>query len=593
MGTTTFQRMALSHKLIALMAFFLLATILTGVTGIYQLRQVSGAQREMYRGSVVPLRTVVDGGRQAAVHFRRMYPYILKTDAKSHAETIDLNDKSEADVLKAIAFLRDEAPTPGLRELGTKLTAAWSTYKGSVTKLEAAVDAGNPDAGMQELIANTDSMHVQVRNLLVEAGKQQEAYASASTETVARSVDSTAYTIMLIICATLVLGGALGVAVIRSVQKQLGGDPVQATAIAKRIAEGNLRVDTQLEAVDQGSLMFHLWAMRSQLASIIQQVRQSAESVSTASQEISAGTNDLSARTEQQASALEQTSASMEELGTTSHQNTDSARTANQLAMNASSVAVQGGEVVAEVVQTMKGINESSAKIADIIGVIDGIAFQTNILALNAAVEAARAGEQGRGFAVVASEVRALAQRSAAAAKEIKTLISASSERVAHGSALVDKAGSTMADMVSAIRRVTDIVGEISAASGEQNAGIDQVRQAVTQMDTATQQNAALVEESAAAAESLKIQAVQLVQAVSVFSLDSAVAQPKAPAPASHHFANTPIKPAAPPARAASRPAAPSAARKPVSAPVAAKAIVPAPAMASASQEAGSDWESF
>jgi len=251
----------------------------------------------------------------------------------------------------------------------------------------------------------------------------------------------------------------------------------------------------------------------------VHRVRLNADSVATASAEISQGNSDLSMRTEEQASALEETAASMEELSSTVRQNAENARQGNQLAQNASTVAVRGGEVVGQVVDTMKGINDASRKIADIIGVIDGIAFQTNILALNAAVEAARAGEQGRGFAVVASEVRSLAGRSAEAAKEIKGLISDSVQRVEQGTVLVDQAGTTMAEVVAAIRRVTDIMGEISAASTEQSQGVAQVGEAVTQMDQATQQNAALVEESAAAAESLKLQAQQLVQAVAVFKL--------------------------------------------------------------------------
>jgi methyl-accepting chemotaxis protein len=260
-----------------------------------------------------------------------------------------------------------------------------------------------------------------------------------------------------------------------------------------------------------------------------------------ASAEIAQGNNDLSRRTEEQASALEETAASMEQLSATVKQNADNAKQANQLAMGASTVAVKGGEVVSQVVTTMKGINDSSKKIADIISVIDGIAFQTNILALNAAVEAARAGEQGRGFAVVASEVRSLAGRSADAAKEIKGLITASVERVEQGTALVDEAGATMTEVVTSIRRVTDIMGEISAASSEQSAGVAQVGEAITLMDQATQQNAALVEESAAAAESLKQQAQQLVQAVQVFELGDGEAPPApavAPAPAERRGPN-------------------------------------------------------
>ncbi|MES2582482.1 MAG: methyl-accepting chemotaxis protein [Pseudomonadota bacterium] len=321
------------------------------------------------------------------------------------------------------------------------------------------------------------------------------------------------------VLAALLLG--LSVLITRSILRQLGGEPAAAADMTHRIAQGDLTVNVALKHNDTSSLLHAIEAMRESFAGIVGQVRSGSESVATASAEIAQGNNDLSARTEQQASALEQTAASMEELGATVKQNADSARQANQLAQSASTVAVKGGEVVGQVVETMKGINESSRRIADIISVIDGIAFQTNILALNAAVEAARAGEQGRGFAVVASEVRSLAGRSAEAAKEIKSLIGTSVERVEHGTTLVDQAGTTMNEVVSAIRRVTDIMGEISAASNEQSLGVSQVGEAVTQMDQATQQNAALVEEMAAAASSLKSQAQDLVQVVAVFKLRS------------------------------------------------------------------------
>ncbi len=289
---------------------------------------------------------------------------------------------------------------------------------------------------------------------------------------------------------------------------------------AAALAEGDLTVDLVIDRDDElGQLMSAMNRIGTGLNNVVQRVRQGSESVSTASAEIAQGNQDLSSRTESQASALEETAASMEELGSTVKQNADNARQANQLAQSASTVAEQGGEVVAQVVDTMKGINESSRKINDIISVIDGIAFQTNILALNAAVEAARAGEQGRGFAVVAGEVRSLAGRSAEAAKEIKTLITDSVERVEHGSALVDQAGTTMTEVVTSIRRVTDIMAAISVASSEQSAGVGQVSEAVTAMDQATQQNAALVEEMAAAAASLRAQAGELVQTVAVFKL--------------------------------------------------------------------------
>jgi methyl-accepting chemotaxis protein len=315
------------------------------------------------------------------------------------------------------------------------------------------------------------------------------------------------------------LTGLLGFVLTRSVLRQLGGEPSVAMSSVNAVAQGDLTVSIPLQPGDSTSLMAALASMRDSLARVVSDVRSNAEGVATASAEISQGNNDLSARTEQQASALEETAASMEELSSTVKQNADSALQANQLASNASSVAVQGGDVVSQVVETMKGINESSRKISEIISVIDGIAFQTNILALNAAVEAARAGEQGRGFAVVATEVRSLAGRSADAAKEIKSLINASVERVEQGTALVDKAGETMTEVVTSIRRVTDIMGEISSASNEQAAGVSQVGEAVAQMDQATQQNAALVEEMAAAAGSLNSQANDLVQVVAIFQL--------------------------------------------------------------------------
>ena len=304
-----------------------------------------------------------------------------------------------------------------------------------------------------------------------------------------------------------------------TVMRRLGGEPDDLRLAADAVASGNLAQPIRVHAGDTTSAMAAMERMRDNLSRTVRLVRQNAENVATASAQIATGNADMATRTEEQASSLQQSAASMDQLGTTVRQNADNARQASQLAEGSSQVATQGGETVRRVVETMRGINESSRRISDIIGVIDGIAFQTNILALNAAVEAARAGEQGRGFAVVAGEVRNLAQRSAEAAREIKSLIGASVERVEQGTELVDRAGETMQEIVRSIRRVTDIVSEISSASAEQSQGVQQVGQAVQQMDQVTQQNAALVEESAAAAESLRHQSHQLVQSVASFRL--------------------------------------------------------------------------
>ena len=388
------------------------------------------------------------------------------------------------------------------------------------------------------------------------------------------------------LAVTIALGLALAVIIARMVSRPLG----EAVKVAQAVAGGDLSTRIEARTRDEiGQLFAALRHMNESLVHIVGQVRQGTDSIATASAQIASGNNDLSARTESQASSLEETAASMEELTSTVRQNADSARQANQLAASASQVAVRGGDVVAQVVTTMDGINAASQKIADIIGTIDGIAFQTNILALNAAVEAARAGEQGRGFAVVASEVRSLAGRSAAAAKEIKALIDDSSAKVNAGSTLVAQAGETMQEIVGSVRRVTDIMGEISAASQEQTAGIEQVNQAVVQMDQVTQQNAALVEEAAAAAQSLQEQARGLQQAVSVFKL--------AHEPLTASAATAPGRAAAPSPKPA--PAVKAAPKSVAAAPrPAAKSAAPtAPKLAAAPKPvaAGSDddWETF
>ena len=376
----------------------------------------------------------------------------------------------------------------------------------------AKVDSQSAEQAVPALQAAFSELEKQMAALSVSIEKTGAELNEHAKSSVTRTVVSIA--VALALATAAMMGVALWLA------RRMTLPMTHALGVADRLAQGDLTCAIHPDGNDETvQLLQSLASMRDSFAGIVREVKGNAERVATASAEIAQGNNDLSVRTEQQSSSLERASSSMAQLGTTVRQNADNAGQANQLAMSASSVAVEGGDVVAQVVDTMKGINESSRKIADIISVIDGIAFQTNILALNAAVEAARAGEQGRGFAVVASEVRSLAGRSAEAAKEIKSLIGTSVERVEQGTALVDKAGVTMNEVVTSIRRVTDIVGEISVASSEQSAGVTQVGQAVTQMDQTTQQNAALVEQSAAAAESLRQQAEQLVHAVAAFKI--------------------------------------------------------------------------
>jgi methyl-accepting chemotaxis protein-1 (serine sensor receptor) len=437
-------------------------------------------------------------------------------------------------------------------------------------------------------------------------GKTRE-YAHVTDERAQQMMDESAARfamqrkLLLAACAVAFLAAtAAGVLITRSLTRALGAEPAALGDAAQRVASGDLSPVPGAAAAHGDSVLASLATMQANLAEIVGQVRGASDSIATGSTQIATGNTDLSQRTEEQASALQQTAATMEQLGTTVRHNADNANQANQLAVGASQVAVKGGEVVNQVVGTMKGINDSSRKIVDIIGVIDSIAFQTNILALNAAVEAARAGEQGRGFAVVASEVRSLAQRSAQAAKEIKTLITDSVTQVEQGSALVDQAGHTMQEIVDSICRVTDIMGEISAASREQSTGVGSLGQSVAQMDQVTQQNAALVEESAAAAQSLQLQAQQLVQAVAVFRLparDGTALDAPAPQGASRAPRAAVPQPAAPSRiaterRKTPRGGNPALARSPGSGQPGlphARAAAPVPATAGADD----NWESF
>jgi len=414
--------------------------------------------------------------------------------------------------------------TPDEKVLAEKFKAHRIVFQDTaVQPIEAALAAKDNNEASRLAFAVMPSVYQPMRDDLSALIKLQVDEASGMYQAELGKYHATRTAAIVLLALAVLLSSVFGYFLIRAISRSL----TAAQAIADAVAHGDLTQRIESHGKDEiSALIRSMAAMRESLVQVVSNVRQGSEGVATASAEIAQGNNDLSARTESQASALEETAASMEQLGSTVRHNADNAKQADHLAQSASLVAVRGGEVVSQVVETMKGINDSSRRIADIISVIDGIAFQTNILALNAAVEAARAGDQGRGFAVVASEVRSLAGRSAAAAKEIKSLIGSSVERVEQGTALVDQAGTTMSEVVSAIRRVTDIMGEISAASSEQAAGVNQVGEAVTQMDQVTQQNAALVEQMAAAASSLKAQAGDLVGVVAQFKLDADGATP-------------------------------------------------------------------
>ena len=403
--------------------------------------------------------------------------------------------------------------------------------KAVLAKIAAAKDATEPLTDKVTALLEEGKQPDAVTVLVNEVWPNQRKWIAAMDEMVRllekqadKAVEEAQAAYKNALILTAILSGTallLGIGAAWLVTRSITAPLRQAVAVASRVAQGDLSGEVQVKSKDEtGQLMQALKDMNDSLVRIVTQVRSGTDTIRTASTEISAGNQDLSSRTEQQASSLEETASSMEELTSTVKQNADNARQANALAASASEVAVKGGVVVSQVVETMGSINASARKIADIISVIDGIAFQTNILALNAAVEAARAGEQGRGFAVVAGEVRNLAQRSAGAAKEIKALIEDSVEKVSAGSKLVDRAGETMQDIVDSVKRVTNVIDEITSASLEQTSGIEQINQAINQMDEATQQNAALVEEAAAAAEALQDQASHLAQAVNVFRLD-------------------------------------------------------------------------
>lgn len=496
--------------------------LLVAAVGFFSIKTI-GADLEDVAGDKTPKvfasTTIINQVDAIAIALRNM---MLTDDVADRQRQVEVIKKSRETIKKESDFLSANVVTPEGQESLAKLLEWRTKYLEGQNALLELILADKPVEAKTYLSAQLRPVLAEYKGAIsafIDLSKKQMLAAQADAQSAQASASKLLIGLILI---ALALAALVGVLIARSILLELGGEPKLAADFAKALSHGDFTQSRTFSSANPNSLMASLVEMQKNLASVVANVRRGSDNVATASTEIAQGNHDLSARTESQASALQQTAASMEELNSNVKQNADSARQANQLAAGACAVAVRGGEVVAQVVDTMKEINDSSRKISEIISVIDGIAFQTNILALNAAVEAARAGEQGRGFAVVASEVRSLAGRSAEAAKEIKVLINASVERVEKGSTLVNDAGSTMTEVVGSIQRVTDIMGEISAASSEQAAGVSQVGEAVTQMDQVTQQNAALVEEMAAAASSLQSQAQELVQVVSIFKIDGA-----------------------------------------------------------------------
>jgi methyl-accepting chemotaxis protein len=428
-------------------------------------------------------------------------------------------DASEAANAKLLAKMELTIRTPQGAALLSIFKEKAVPYHREIEKIADLANRHETLAASQLLMGSARTLQDSLFEAVDDSMDLQQTFAATLAKTASEEAGRSMALLLSLALAMLIIGSAVGFALTRQLSRALGAEPDELCDVVRRVAGGDLSVALSLHSGDRSSVLAAMQRMQTSLTEVVNKVRQGSEGAANASIEIAQGNLDLSGRTEAQASALEQTAASMEELGTTVKQNADNASQANQLAQSASTVAVKEGEVVTQVVATMKGIADASKKIADIIQVMDGIAFQTNILALNAAVEAARAGEQGRGFAVVATEVRLLAGRSTEAAREIKDLINTSVVRVEQGTVLVDQAGVTLHEVVGSIGRVRDIMGEISAASNEQSLGVGQVGEAVMQMELVTQQNAALVEEMAAAAANLKSQAFDLVHTVAVFTL--------------------------------------------------------------------------
>ena len=583
------KNIRISARLAACFGILVAVMCLIAGVGMQSLHSISKASRIVVEDRYVKIALVMEIRENVNSAARNLRNAMLGRNPEEAKRYLDRGAANSAKTTESMNQIEKLISTPRGKELFKAIQDARAVYSTSRDKLRELILQQKKEEATEVLFNEVIPKQDRYFDVLNDFVAFQRTLMDESVAEGQQTSDS-AIALMLELSAVAILLCVLAAWwVTRSITRPLN----EAVDVASAVAQGDLTIQIGETTRDEtGKLLASLKAMNQNLHRFVSEVRTGSDTINTASSEIASGNLDLSSRTEEQAGELEETASAMEELTSTVKQNADNARQANSLAATASEVAVQGGSVVGQVVQTMGEINEASRKIVDIISVIDGIAFQTNILALNAAVEAARAGEQGRGFAVVASEVRTLAQRSASAAKEIKALIDDSVSRVDNGSRLVEQAGATMSEVVASVRRVTDVVAEISAASNEQSDGIEQINHAIVQMDEVTQQNAALVEQAAAAAQSLQEQSGRLVETVSIFKLSSHEAPRAQPA-------RKPVPPKASSKPVAAAPAAP--AKAAVAAPVPAPKALPAKPAASGSAKAGGkamaaddgDWEQF
>lgn len=534
------KQMKVGTRLIAaflLVSFF--GAIVAGI-GIYKMSIINERSEVMYERELRGLSFIKEANINLIYVGRSLRTVLLasnETDRRNSAANVDKQlQLLTTNVENATPLFKSEQGKKMLAELDGRIR----DYKSATAELLKTASTETLQENRESvdfLLKNFNPISNAIDDKMSELSALKEENAKSAAEENHELYEQARVLMISLVLCSVGFGIGLGIVITSGLTRQLGGEPAYAVVVADRIASGDLTTEVRLRSGDQSSMLYAMKKMRDSLTKIVTEVRNGTDAIAAASSQIATGNLDLSSRTEEQASSLEETASSMEELTSTVKQNADNAHQADTLAMSASEVASKGGAVVSEVVSTMGAINESAKKIVDIISVIDGLAFQTNILALNAAVEAARAGEQGRGFAVVAGEVRTLAQRSASAAKEIRVLIGDSVEKVESGTKLVDQAGSTMQEVVDSVKRVSDIISEITAASREQTSGIEQINQAISQMDEVTQQNAALVEEAAAASGAMEDQAKNLLELVSVFKLDGRqaavhAARASVPAPA-------------------------------------------------------------